>query len=183
MTFAPPVPLAGQLVRLRPAAREDVPLFVRWFNDPDVLHWLHLSEMPRPTLQSETERFERHQHDPFRRTWIIETADGEPVGNIGLVGIDDVHFRAELGISIGEKECWGRGLGTDAIRVLLRYAFTELGLRRVTLITDADNERGVRCYEKCGFRREGLLRGHRLRYGEPLDMIAMAVLKEDAGWR
>jgi RimJ/RimL family protein N-acetyltransferase len=52
-------------------------------------------------------------------------------------------------------------------------------LRRVTLITDADNERGIRCYEKCGFVKEGVLRGHRLRHGEPLDMLAMAVLAEE----
>jgi RimJ/RimL family protein N-acetyltransferase len=54
-----------------------------------------------------------------------------------------------------------------------------MGLRRIGLITDADNLRGVRCYEKAGFVREGLLRAHRLRYGQPIDMLTMAVLKED----
>jgi RimJ/RimL family protein N-acetyltransferase len=52
-------------------------------------------------------------------------------------------------------------------------------MRRVDLITDIDNERGIRCYEKCGFVREGVLRAHRLRYGQPLDMATMAVLRED----
>lgn len=82
-------------------------------------------------------------------------------------------------ISIGEKECWSAGYGTDTVRTVLRYAFNELGLRRVHLITDADNARGIRCYEKCGFVREGVLRAHRLRYGQPLDMVEMAVLRED----
>jgi hypothetical protein len=53
----------------------------------------------------------------------------------------------------------------------------------VTLIADADNARGIRCYEKCGFVREAVLRGHRLRYGRPLDMIAMGVLREDSAAR
>jgi RimJ/RimL family protein N-acetyltransferase len=171
--------LEGALVRLRPEAAEDIPLFVRWFSDPDVLHWLHLSEMPSATIESETEKFERHQREPGRIDWVIETAAGVPVGGVSLVGIDDVHGRAEVGISIGEKECWKRGLGTDTLRTVLRHAFTALGLRRVTLIADADNERAIACYEKCGFRMEGLLREHRLRYGKPLDMVAMAILAED----
>jgi RimJ/RimL family protein N-acetyltransferase len=111
--------------------------------------------------------------------WVIETLDGVAIGIIGLQSIDDVHGRAELGISIGEKAYWSRGYGTDAICALLRYAFGALSLRRVELITDIDNERGIRCYEKCGFVREGILRAHRLRYGEPLDMVLMAVLAGD----
>ena len=65
------------------------------------------------------------------------------------------------------------------MRVLLRHAFEELGLRRITLITDVDNERGIHAYEKVGFRREGILRSHRLRYGQPLDMLTMAVLRDE----
>ena len=87
--------------------------------------------------------------------------------------------RAELAISIGEKDCWSRGLGTDAVRTVLRHGFEDLGLRRVDLHTDADNARGIRCYEKCGFVREGVMRARRLRYGEPLDMVLMAVLRDE----
>lgn len=175
--------LRGENVTLRPAAIDDVPLLVRWYSDPEVLHWLHLSEMPRPTLESETARFEAHEADPYRVQYIIELPYGVPVGNIGLAGIDDVHLRCELFISIGEKEHWGRGLGSEAIRLLLRFAFEGLGQNRVWLIADADNERAIRSYEKCGFVHEGLLRGHRLRYGEPIDMVMMAVLRDDPAWR
>jgi RimJ/RimL family protein N-acetyltransferase len=111
--------------------------------------------------------------------WVIETADGAPIGTLRLLEIDPHHGRAELAITIGETAFWGRGLGTDAIRQALRHAFHDLSLRRVSLITDADNDRGIRCYEKAGFAREGLLRAHRLRYGEPIDMLSMAVLRED----
>lgn len=177
--IAPPGRLPGRLVSLRPRTREDAGLFVRWFSDPRVRHWLHLSETPLPTLESERVRYEISERDPARLTWIIETGEGEAIGNISLAGIDETHGRAELGVSIGDPAYWGRGYGQDAIRTLLRFAFAELGLRRITLIADADNERGIRCYEKCGFVREGLLRGHRLRHGRPTDMVAMAVMRPD----
>jgi len=54
-----------------------------------------------------------------------------------------------------------------------------MGLRRVGLITDEDNERGIHCYEKCGFVREGLLRAHWLRYAKPVNMVVMGALRED----
>jgi len=180
MTIAPGEPLVGALVRLRPRMREDIALFVRWYSDPEVRHWLHLSEAPAPTLESERLRYEVSERDPTRLTWVIETLDGVAIGNVSLVAIDELHGRAELGIGIGERTYWGRGYGTDAIRVVLRFAFEDMELRRVTLITDADNARGIRCYEKCGFVPEGTLRGHRLRHGKPIDMVAMAVMRTDA---
>jgi len=93
--------------------------------------------------------------------------------------VDPHHRRAELAISIGETDCWSRGYGTDAIMAVLRHAFEEMGLRRIDLYTDADNARGIRCYEKCSFVREGVMRQRRLRYGKPLDMVVMGVLREE----
>jgi len=179
MTVVDDVRLEGELVILRPRVDDDLALFARWHGNPDVRHWLHMSEMPNQTLEVERQRWQIARNDPTRVSFVIETLDGVPIGNIVLIGIDVAHRRAELGIAIGEKGDWGRGYGTDAIRVILRFAFEVLHLRRVELITDIDNERGIRAYEKCGFVREGVLRAKRLRYGEPLDMLIMAVLRED----
>ncbi len=179
MTVTDDVRLEGELVLLRPRVDEDLALFDRWHGNPDVRHWLHMSEMPEQTLEIERQRWQIARNDPTRLSFVIETLDGVPIGNIVLIGVDAMHRRAELGIAIGEKGDWGRGYGTDAIRVILRFAFEVLKLRRVELITDVDNERGIRAYEKCGFVREGVLRAKRLRYGEPLDMLIMAVLRED----
>jgi len=171
--------LQGKRVRLRPIEELDLPLFVRWFNDAEVRYWLTQSEAPEFTLESEREWYDETRADPATVVWCIETEDGQPVGNLGLHGIEETHGRATLGIAIGEKDFWGRGYGTEAIRRVLRYAFTELGLRRVVLEADEDNVRGIRCYEKCGFVREGLLRGHRLRLGEPVNCVVMAVLRDE----
>ncbi len=174
--------LEGDLVTLRPFRDEDVPLLHQWSNDPDVLRWLHLSEDPPELMQSleaHRERWERIRDDPAQMSWRIDTKDALPIGELGLLAIHPSHRRAELGISIGEEPYRGRGYGTDAIRTLLRHAFGTFGLRRVQLITDEDNERGIRCYEKSGFAREGLLRQHRLRHGEPLNMMIMGALSEE----
>ena len=173
--------LQGEKVHLRAVAEDDLPLIVRWYSDPDVRYWLHLSDRPEVTLESERERLEKGRENPANLGFLIETSQGQPIGALGLMSIDGTHGRAELGISIGEKEYWGRGYGADAIRVALRHVFAEMGLRRVDLITDEDNERGIRCYEKCGFVREGLLRAHRLRHGKPIDMIVMGALRDEWG--
>lgn len=169
----------GAKTRLRPMAEGDLPLVMRWFNDPDVRHWLHQSDRPDATPETVREHFWRPVAEGRAVAWVIEAAEGRPVGTLRLLEIDPHHGRAELAVSIGESGHWNRGLGTDAVGQALAHAFQTLGLRRIGLITDADNARGIRCYEKAGFVREGLLRAHRLRYGKPVDMIVMGVLGED----
>jgi RimJ/RimL family protein N-acetyltransferase len=167
-------------VRLLPQRLEHVEILTRWDADPEVRHWLHRSEDPPELLGNAAVQawLVRGLEDPTEVRFMIEADEGPLVGQVRLIGIHP-HARAELAIMLGEKAYWGRGYGADAIRTLLRFGFDELGLRRVTLIADADNARGIACYERCGFRHEGVLRAHRLRYGEPLDMVAMGVLREE----
>jgi len=172
--------LVGCKLRLLPERLEHALLLARWHADAEVRHWLHRSEDPIELLSREAVELRIREviADPGEIRFVIEIDSGALVGDVGLLGIHRAG-RAELSIAIGEPSCWGRGYGSDAIRTLLRFGFGELGLRRVTLVADADNARGIRCYERCGFRHEGLLRAHRLRYGQPLDMVAMAVLREE----
>jgi RimJ/RimL family protein N-acetyltransferase len=172
--------LEGDKVRLRPLEDGDLPQLVTWLSDMEVRRWLAMSEAPPPTLESEREWYQQSKQDPASVLWSIESEDGRLVGDVGLGLIDKTHRRAEVGIFIGDKTLWGRGLGTHAISRVLRYAFDELGLRRVQLYVDEDNLRAIRCYEKCGFVREGLLRGYRLREGKPVNEILMAALREES---
>lgn len=178
MTLLTPT-LAGTKTRIRPVEKTDMPLFVRWFTDPEILHWLASSERPPFTLEALEKDWDEIQTDASQRDWIIETLDGKPIGNVGLHRIDTGHGNCELFITIGEKDLQGQGYGADALRLLLVASFEELGLRRVALRVDADNARAIRCYENVGFVREGVLREHRLRHGQPLDMVYMAILKNE----
>lgn len=169
--------LRGERVRLRPVQEDEVARLTTWFNDAEVNYWLHQSE--REDATPEDRRSVYIPEEGGSLLSLAVEADGRLVGVIHLVGIDLTHGRAELAIMIGDKGAWSMGYGTDAMRRLVRYAFEEIGLRRVELITDADNARGIRAYEKAGFVHEGTLRKHRVRHGKPLDMVVMSVLRDE----
>jgi len=180
--------LTGEKVRLRPVEERDLPRFVEWLADREVTRWLAAMGEP-PTLEDEREWYENKRLDPENVMWSIETlrvlphdpahsgqAKGRLVGNVEL-RLTPRARRAEMGIAIQDRTQWSRGLGTDAVRLVLDYAFNDLELNRVELTTDEENARAIRCYEKCGFAREGLLRQHRLIDGKFGNTVVMAVLR------
>jgi ribosomal-protein-alanine N-acetyltransferase len=169
--------LEGERIRLRPTQESDLPKFVEWLADREVTRWLAAMGDP-PTLQDEYDWYERRRSDPDGVMWSIETLDGRLVGNLEL-RLNQQANRAELGIAIQDKTEWSQGYGTEAVRLVLSYAFRELELNRVELTTDEANHRAIRCYEKVGFVREGLLRQHRLvdrKYG---NTVVMSVLRDE----
>ncbi len=101
------------------------------------------------------------------------------IGFIHLVGVSWTHGDTWMGIGLGDREYWGKGYGTDAIRVILSYVFTELNLRRVSLVVFAYNPRAIKSYQKAGFKVEGRLRQHLARDGQRYDMIFMGLLREE----
>lgn len=108
----------------------------------------------------------------------IETETGVLIGMVRLKrGVpEDRH--ADFGIAI-ERAYWNRGYGTDATRTILRFAFEEMNLHRVSLGVLDYNVRAQRCYEKCGFRVEGRLRQSRFRDGRWCDEILMGILQDE----
>ena len=169
--------IQGQKTKLRAIEREDLPIFVRWFNDPEVRQYL---AMYMPMSMAEEEKwFERQLEDRDGKIFAIETEDGVHIGNCGLHSIDWKNSKAYLGIVIGEKEYWNQGYGSDAIRVLLGFAFGEMNLHRVFLTVYGYNERAIRCYEKCGFRHEGRQREARFSDGRYHDELMMGILREE----
>ncbi len=171
--------IIGERVRLRAPERDDIDRWLVWFNDPEVIETIsvHL-----PLSRDQEERFFQAQLDNSNDVLLaIETAEGRHIGTIGLHRVDRKNSHAELGISIGEKDCWSQGYGTDAIRTLLRFAFEELNLNRVYLRVFEDNLRAIRCYEKCGFRHEGRQRQSRFHRGTYHDDLLMGILRQEFG--
>jgi RimJ/RimL family protein N-acetyltransferase len=173
--------LSGEKVYLAALEPQKVAeLFNRWAGDSE--YW-RLADSD-PVIQfsvAETKTWlEEHLYDKDNFFFTIQTRqDDRPIGDVGLSGIDWIHRNAYLGISIGEREEWGKGYGTDAVQVILRLAFAELNLHRVSLTVFDYNQRAIRSYEKAGFRLEGRQRGFLKREGQRWDLIYMGILKRE----
>jgi RimJ/RimL family protein N-acetyltransferase len=170
----------GQLVRLAaPNLDTDVETFSRWTRDSEYLRLQDSAparpESARQFTQNLTEWLASHDFLFAVRA----LADDRLLGFIELEGLRWAHGDAWVGIGLGEREVWGRGYGTDAMRVMLRFAFTELNLRRVSLTVYEYNPRAIRSYEKAGFVVEGRVRQCLNRDGRRWDMLYMGILKEE----
>ncbi len=105
--------------------------------------------------------------------------DDRLIGFIGLDGISWSNGDCWVFIALGERDSWGKGYGTDAMRIILQYAFSELNLHRVSLDVFSYNPRAIRSYEKSGFEVEGRARGMMKREGQRHDFLYMGILKEE----
>ena len=109
----------------------------------------------------------------------VESPRGRYVGPARLTVFSWSDGDARLAIGIYDRRFWSAGYGTEAIRLLLRYAFDDLGLHRVDLLVIAYNARAIRAYEKCGFVREGVLRESALVDGVRHDDVLMSILEQE----
>lgn len=105
--------------------------------------------------------------------------DDRLLGFIGLGGIQWSQGDAWVAIGIGERQDWGMGYGTDAMRLILDYAFRELNLHRVSLDVFSYNPRAIRSYEKAGFKVEGRVKNTLLREGQRYDEVFMGILRSE----
>lgn len=175
----PNVVVEGRKARLRPVIKDDLPFFVQWLSDLDINKWLALPLSGHPSsLEEEQQWFERTMLDSFQLVWSTETKEGTLLGNIALHPSVIRPDSAEIGLFIGNKSLWNQGYGTDVVQTLLGHAFQHMGLRRVYLHTDVENHGAHRCFEKSGFRREGLVKEYRRRWYDArfIDGVLMAIL-------
>ena len=176
--------LKGRLVRL--AAMDHVELgkaYSSWNRDSELKRLsdssaarLHSSRAGMTFFEKDIEKPSEAQHYFCIRA--IE--DDRLLGDINLDVINNWASRnAFVGIGINNREDWDKGYGTEAMRLMLQFAFTEVNLYRVTLTVFEYNPRAIRSYEKAGFRHEGRLRGALLKDGKRWDVLYMGILCDD----
>jgi RimJ/RimL family protein N-acetyltransferase len=174
--------LKGEKVILRPMRREYLEKYGEYLNDVELL--LLSSEAPPMPMEHErlVAQFEQHLLQPRENfIWFaIEVQGGKFVGQCILHKFDNAARTCELGITIGDRDYHGRGYGTDAVRLLTRYAFRLLNMRKVYLTTNGTNERGQKAFAKSGFEEEARLRDHIWLNGTYDDLVYMAAYREDA---
>lgn len=171
--------LEGKSVVLRALEPADLERAYKWMNDPEVRRYV---AMRYPVARVDEQAWLRDRPPNSFAGGVrlaIDTKEGVHIGNLDLREVRPEDRSASLGIVIGEKEYWSNGHGTDALTTLLRFAFYEMNLHRVSLHTFEFNERGQACYRKCGFVEEGRLREHYYAEGRYWDCLVMAVLREE----
>jgi RimJ/RimL family protein N-acetyltransferase len=179
-TWFPEV-LAGSGIVLRRHVPANLAAFRRWYADPEIARLARYQEAPmRP---EEIDRFftARVVGNEALAMAIHETATDRLLGTCAFSQLDAENGSALYHITIGEKDAWGRGYGTEATRLMVDHAFGALGLHRIALFVFEFNERAIRSYERCGFVVEGRSRESIWRDGRWWDELAMSVLESD--WR
>jgi RimJ/RimL family protein N-acetyltransferase len=174
----PPV-IRGQRVLLRRPRPEDQAAVRRWYRDPELARLTRYQT--RPMAEAEIDLFFRSRllsADALAYA-ILELPAERLVGFATFSALDPDNGSVLFHITIGERDAWNRGLGTETTTLMLGHAFERLGLHRVGLTVFAFNERAVRAYEKAGFRVEGRLREAVQRDGRYWDEIQMGVLRDE----
>ncbi|HEX5823058.1 MAG TPA: GNAT family protein [Candidatus Limnocylindrales bacterium] len=174
-----PEALQGTNIVLRRHVPANIRAFQRWYADPEVVRLTRYQDGPmRP---DEIERFfaARALGADSLAMAIHVGPDDRLVGTCALSQLDSDNGSALFHITIGEKDVWGRGYGTEATRVMIDHAFGGLGLHRIGLTVFSFNERAIRSYRSCGFVVEGRAREAIWREGRWWDEIAMSILDSD----
>jgi diamine N-acetyltransferase len=172
--------LRGERVALGPLRKDLADTYRRWIHDLDVRHGIltpgiYAREAEESWVEEAIAKSAGLQPEQANFT-IYDLSDGAPVGTAGLMGIDWRLSRATFGIALGHRR--GQGLGTEATRLTLDWAFHMLGLHNVLLTVLPSNAAAIRVYEKAGFRRIGVRRAAVVSFGERCDEIYMDAIRD-----
>jgi RimJ/RimL family protein N-acetyltransferase len=166
----------GELVKLRAMEPSDAEALWRWNHDPEVMRWMD-DGYAQPLTRVRTWLQERPRNDYGDVLFGIEAAsDGTLIGLIRLHGAAPETGGADLDIYLGEKDYWGKGYATDAVRTICRYGFDKMRLHKITLTVVTENHAAHHVYRKLGFVEEGRLRQVFRRDGRWYDKYTMGLL-------
>lgn len=170
--------LTGESVLLREFRQEDLSGIRSWVNDYDTVRYLGAGYI-KPQTWEQTEEYLssllRGDAGGINLA-VAERISRRYLGQVSLMMIDHAARRAELAIVMAPDSA-NKGYGSEAIRLIADFAFTQLNLRRIYLQVHADNERAIHVYQKCGFVEEGRLREHVFRDGRYIDVVQMGWIK------
>ena len=166
---------------------KEVGVYLRFmtYDDTDlIVHWRNTDSVRKNFIYQAL--FTRESHENWIRTKvetgdvvqmiICETGSERPVGSVYVRDVDRTHHKAEYGIFIGEADARGKGYGTAAAKLMIRYCFEEMKLHRLFLRVYAENQQAIKSYEKAGFEREALLRDDVCIEGKYRDIVLMGIL-------
>lgn len=163
-------------ISIRKFEEKDIIKKVEWINNPDNNEFLHY-DLPLD-VEKTKKWYKRNATKENRYDAIIE-ADGIGCGTIGLLNIDKKNMKAEFYIAMGETSFKGKGIATKASKLLLEYAFKEIGLNKVYLMTETGNLVAQKLFEKIGFLKEGCLLDDLYSRGKFVDRYVYGICKKN----
>jgi RimJ/RimL family protein N-acetyltransferase len=176
MTTSPT--LTSQRVTLKPLTEYDMPYFVKWYSDPEIMR---LTGDVEPLTQEKYAQWYRNTCNDANKVWftIVVNENQRVIGDAGLLRMFRPWQTTDMGVVIGEKDMWGQGYGTDAGRRLLQYVFYDLGFHRVAIGVVGFNTRAVRFWTGLGFQQEGVQREGYYCDNTYSDFIMMSILEDE----
>ncbi len=169
----------GNLVYLRGIEETDLGNIVGWINDEEVNRLMFVGERPA-SLELLTEEWRHETRSSKNMAFAVcLKEDNSFIGTAGLYSINWIMRSAELRVFLGNKDYWGRGIGTEVIKLLVVYGFARLNLNRIWLGVNMENAAATRVYEKAGFVKEGILRQEQYRNFQYYDVQRMSLLREE----
>lgn len=165
-------------IYLRALDRKDIEQNTLWINSEYVSDIMgYLPVMP---ITQQFEWWEKLKTDIKRYIFAICLKDGDKyIGNIGLGNINYVSRHAMISIFIADRSNHGKGMGSDAMRLIMVFAFERLNLNKVYLQTSSRFVAAIKMYENLGFKKEGIMRQHYYSNGEYEDKILYSILRDE----
>jgi ribosomal-protein-alanine N-acetyltransferase len=153
----------------------------RWMNDPEVLKYLEARTQRHDAKSLAAYITDTNNSDHSLLLGMHDRSTRAHIGNIKIGPIDWGNARGEIGIMIGERSAWGKGLGTEALTAFSRYAFSGLKLAKLTAGVVDPNRSSARIFEKAGYHVEAVLRRHNVLDGRRVDVLRFALFSTEPG--
>lgn len=170
--------IKGKKVTLRAMTRNDMPMICDMFNDPDMENLVVGWAFPI-SIEQQNAWFDKNMSDNRNFRFVIETEEDGVVGIATLTDIDWKNRRATHGIKLANRQNRTKGIGTDTVMAIMRYAFDELGLHRLDGSWFDFNVPSKNMYMKCGWKEEGIKREYVYKHGKWRDLTIVGVLEDD----
>ncbi len=170
--------IKGEKINLRPATAADANFYCSRLNDPEIREALFFSLPTGIDLQEEKLREYINSVNTIAFT-IVDKNSNKAVGQTAFFRIDYINSNAVFFLAILDSDYWSLGLGTEATKLMLEYAFDTLNLNRIQLHVYSENKPAIRIYNSVGFKKEGVLRQAMFRSGAYHDFWVMGMLQRD----
>lgn len=150
-------PLLGNVIYLRSLNQDDAsPAYLSWLSDPEITRYLEVRFMPSQAVVQLRDYINKNSGCKENLLLgIFLVSDDRHIGNIKLGPVDWNHLTADIGLLIGDRQQWGKGFASEAIKIVSQYAFCELGLAKLTAGCYAENRGSMNAFLKAGFTHEG----------------------------